>query len=541
MLNHPISKETVALMSRELERRFSLAILKLGLQDQQQARVVELHQGVHLLLKAKVRGDEICNVTIDPDVFSSSVCTCDQKKDCRHVAAVFFELYAQFADPGEWLSDVAATRNMQDPSLKAATRSVHTESAISAHNREPYLPYPSPDSFVHWRRYAESMRPSLQIEPRQLPELYTSYFAAHQKLLAQAAQWSSPVKQLYGLYILLFLLHELDKHYNELKKANASAEIRAAADLAAHFQKLLTEHIGAMNSPELFQRHPTLVRELTSFLHDCTFITGTGLVSWLDLYRPLWTKIFQNEEWRVEERSRLHARLRLSANAEGNLTEQQEAALLGFCHLEVLGDRDDYAISMLNQLSQIQISSLMPYPKRRFTEQRWESLFLWLRFLLPRLKRAPKDAFSLLLHYWQEAVKHGMPETELRDALMSLLPRSYYYYTAYLIRTKQFKAWANFHLLNRISPDHLNVSEIRIVETERPELLLPIYHQATEKCIFEKQRTSYRLAVKYIICLKRLYARLNEQEQFEEYLSALKERHARLRAFFEELKKGKIY
>jgi uncharacterized Zn finger protein len=77
------------------------------------------------------------------------------------------------------------------------------------------------------------------------------------------------------------------------------------------------------------------------------------------------------------------------------------------------------------------------------------------------------------------------------------------------------------------------------VEAAEPALLLPIYHQAVEKSIQEKNRTSYTNAVRYLKRLQALYQKLGQPERWSLYMQRLVHKYARLRAFQEELKKGK--
>ncbi|MNN63281.1 hypothetical protein D3C81_1786490 [compost metagenome] len=59
-----------------------------------------------------------------------------------------------------------------------------------------------------------------------------------------------------------------------------------------------------------------------------------------------------------------------------------------------------------------------------------------------------------------------------------------------------------------------------------------------EKAVAEKNRDSYKLAIRHLKKLNSLYKQLGKNELWEDYLARLHLKYARLRAFKEELAKG---
>jgi uncharacterized Zn finger protein len=55
-----------------------------------------------------------------------------------------------------------------------------------------------------------------------------------------------------------------------------------------------------------------------------------------------------------------------------------------------------------------------------------------------------------------------------------------------------------------------------------------------------KTRENYKMAVRYLKRIKAQYKKLKKEEAWENYIQHLSEEHKRLRAFKEELKKGKL-
>src|SRR5690606_2950293 len=116
--------------------------------------------------------------------------------------------------------------------------------------------------------------------------------------------------------------------------------------------------------------------------------------------------------------------------------------------------------------------------------------------LEPQIRRASNEQFHFMMKCWREAARHTRSEDQYERALVALLPRSYPDYCRHLLDSGETKRWVDFHLLNGISPQHIHPADLKTVEQSDAGLLLPLYHQAVEKYIGQKNRTSYREAVK---------------------------------------------
>ncbi len=94
-------------------------------------------------------------------------------------------------------------------------------------------------------------------------------------------------------------------------------------------------------------------------------------------------------------------------------------------------------------------------------------------------------------------------------------------------------------LANRVSPNDLYSVDLQSVEKQNPALVLPLYHQAVERCIAGKNRTAYKSATKLLKKLNNLYKKLDRLNDWEDYIYRLAVKYSRLRALQEELRKGK--
>ncbi len=86
----------------------------------------------------------------------------------------------------------------------------------------------------------------------------------------------------------------------------------------------------------------------------------------------------------------------------------------------------------------------------------------------------------------------------------------------------------------------IKISALRHLESCEPAVLIPLYHQWAAKLIEEKNRSSYREAVRLLKKLRSLYNRQKMGKEWDTFISRLSLRFPRMRAFQEELRKGKL-
>ncbi len=172
--------------------------------------------------------------------------------------------------------------------------------------------------------------------------------------------------------------------------------------------------------------------------------------------------------------------------------------------------------------------------------EQWKRLVWWLAALAPILRRQYSELASYADH-WDAAVRQ-LPEAEpqMWSALESLLPLGGRMYEEKLLAYGKYERWMDYQLSSGRDPANYKVTELKPVETGAPQLLLPFYHQAVERHMSHKNRDGYKAAVKLLKRLAKLYARLKQDERWQQYIEQFAARNSRLRALQEELRKGKL-
>ncbi len=171
----------------------------------------------------------------------------------------------------------------------------------------------------------------------------------------------------------------------------------------------------------------------------------------------------------------------------------------------------------------------------------WPRLALWLETVGPWLSSYRKGSLEPYLVYWEKTVQH-LPEAEPRmwETLLRMLPYSSDIYEQSLLTHGKWQQWMDYHLSAGREPADFRVSDLQPIEKHAPELLLPFYHQAVERNVLEKNRHSYKAAVRLLKRLDKLYKKLKQEDRWELFFTAFSRRHSRLRALQEELRKGKL-
>ena len=171
----------------------------------------------------------------------------------------------------------------------------------------------------------------------------------------------------------------------------------------------------------------------------------------------------------------------------------------------------------------------------------WQPLIVWLEKLGPTLNLYRGALLAAYSAFWDRALDH-LPEAEPRLwlCLGEMLPYSRTIYLEQLHGRAKWDLWMDYQLTSGQEPLSFRVAELKPIEKEAPELLLAFYHQAVERYILEKNRHSYKSAVKLLKRLAKLYKKLKQENRWEQFLSGLQSRNNRLRALHEEMRKGKL-
>lgn len=539
MLRKQISKEQIELLAEEVRKHVDPELLERGLEYQQKGLVY--NAAVHeRRYTSKVQGSQVYDVSIDLDRLPASHCSCGADAYCEHMAAAFFYAYAVYGRPDQFLRqikpDVDTAGNRIDQS------SLHRITAMLS----PVLPagrtLREKDGPEAWDRYIEDSYRGFA-KANVLHKAYPSDFltAFLQKVQQPATWWETPNRQLFQLKTALFALRQTDALLAELPQ-NAPSRTSALEKAAKACIDKLQQTLKELSSAELAETALPHLLALAEDVRTTLLRHIDGVVDGLFVYRFLWSRFLQHHGAADREIGRLEQAIREAEPTDASPGDSRRADRLrvALAHFDVLGKRDARATERLGTLERIKPADFLGYLHTFSQGRHTDRLRHWLQWLAPAMEQADAAELNLYCDYWIDAFQQGAPEEEVRRSLAALLPRSYAKYTAFLMQTGCFREWIEFHLAYGISPLSISPLDLKRLEEQRPDLLLPLYHQAVERIVAAKSRDAYKQAAYLLRKLKVFYEANGSSARFQDYMRRLASRYARLRAFQEELRKGKL-
>ncbi|WP_026679275.1 hypothetical protein [Fictibacillus gelatini] len=254
-----------------------------------------------------------------------------------------------------------------------------------------------------------------------------------------------------------------------------------------------------------------------------------------------WATFYYDKEWVLAYEKQL-----LKEKEAGSKALFLDMALAHFSFLK--GDLKE-TFERVDQMEEFSVYHSMVWIELLFSWRQWDDLLKWLLALKPTFKRIlgyyyrDAEARELIhdyLHFFWKYAQYTGEEEEYEQLLIEFLPITFHEYGEYLLVQQHFERWVELYLLMGFSPSLINGADLKEVENENREVLLPLYHQSVDKLIREKNRKSYKLAVYFLKKLKTIYKKMKREERFEQFIEKLSDEYSRLRAFQEELKKGKL-
>lgn len=466
-------------------------------------------------------------------------CTCDSRFICRHQMAVFFSAYSEHASVSEWLGDWKAPKNA---SAAQALQQVKPASELlkQAAGRSITLDksYPSWKQFVN-EAFAEHVEPHIGEATYMIENHIQTYF----KRLSSKAPMEREWKLLYH-FVTQFCTMQQTLRMIQLHKSETQT-IRVFYALAVDLAEELHETVQPLSRqarPFAFDPFVFSIKEDVAKLLD----GGEGLeYEKIDLYREIWSYLFSNSSWRKEELERINKELPEKYMG----TTERTSYILAAIHLSLLENHDKQAIELLHELKK----DACPY------------IFYWLNLLAESENRARAIPFIEFINNNVQEFLAGLSDyykrvdfvrtfttlinsccyklkrTDLLEKFYrATLPHSYWNYANFLFEQGQYKKWVEMHIYSEISIDLISSESIKEVVSKEPELILPLYYHAVQEKVSLKNRPAYKQAVRYLKRMRTIYKKSKKEDVFERYILYVADSTKRLRAFQEELKRGKL-
>ncbi|MED3689497.1 hypothetical protein P4534_11810 [Peribacillus butanolivorans] len=466
-------------------------------------------------------------------------CTCDSRFICRHQMAVFFSAYSEYASVSDWLSEWNAPKNTTPAqALQQVKRASELLKQVEEKSIILDKSYPSWKQFVNVT-FTEQVEPHLGAPTYVIENHIQTYF----KRLSSKAPMEREWKLLYH-FVTQFCTMQLTLRMIQLHKSQTQT-IRVFYALAVDLAEELHETVQPLSRqarPFAFDPFVFSIKEDVAKLLN----GGEGLeYEKIDLYREIWSFLFTTSSWRKEELERVKRELPEQYLGTTERTSYSLAAI----HLSLLENQDHQAIELLHELKKEACPYIFYWLTLLSESENRSRAIPFIEFIIAHVQEFLED----LSDYYQRvdfvrtfttlisSCCYKLKRTDLLEKFYrATLPHSYWNYANFLFEQGQYKKWVEMHIYSDISIDLISSESIKEVVSKEPELILPLYYHAVQEKVSLKNRPAYKQAVRYLKKMRTIYKKSKKEDVFERYILYVADSTKRLRAFQEELKRGKL-
>ncbi|MWC27869.1 SWIM zinc finger family protein [Paenibacillus sp. MMS18-CY102] len=515
-------------------KTFSDVTLSRGFQYYKQKRVqsyTELHEK---LVIALVSGTELYNVKLNPEAIASSRCECPVGNNCKHIAATLLQYVHQHGRP---VASVVNAKSAAD--LSQLNHSSRTGPLEQLQQQAKLL---AEQPIAEWHALFEQC-------VKLLPEARSA--ANPQAVLAAIARIkpSLPPEQeaLFEVHAQLFALEKLlTTSHQQWQTAGYYTSGYQSQETIPALARAISEQLNAAPvntaraNPDIQQR----LADTLAYVRKQMLSEPGSTRAFLNIYLMLWAtwlKPASNERQRyLNELEQLQEAEATADAARSRLPGQLAKSWMHFYLAQ-----DEEALALLREANKA--STMRPHDLMGFLqdlspeEQNGSRMQRWLEAIGDLLSTHRSRELPAYVAHW-EAVIEQNPEAEpaMWRTLIGMLPSSKAIYEEAMLARGKWQQWIDYQISMGEDPLSYRVAVLQPIEKNAPEALLPFYHQAAERYVLQKNRDGYKSAVKLMKRLAKLYKKLKQETRWEQFITAFADRHSRLRALQEELRKGKL-
>jgi hypothetical protein len=538
MLMREMNKELVfqcgeqmkALLPSELDENQQL--LKKGLLLFRKGHVynAELHETI---ITANVQDMIRVSVKLDLEDVSASTCTCPARFLCRHILALFLYVYAATGDIGSFLE---AWKNEQP---RTKLKSFEKAGLLQKGTRQ------KAETVQGWYDYFENELAKHIHTALSPAALWQTLFYRYYGKIKRTTPLKEELKKLYQLHAAIFTMKKMLESLHETHVSDFMLE-----QIAYPFIDQLREDIYMKTAEVKNIAHSFTVEDFLSDsifnVRELLFASEYFRFERVMVYRHIWLYLLNRKDWVKEEYEYMAERLKEEIQEKGPFIIESDIAAMNALFLQ---NEDDIVMERLDLYSDLMLPYSFDWIGYITGRREWQRLRKWSAyffrhitgFLQEDLSYGEKrQTVSFLLTLISEYEEHTGDKEFFERACQKMLPFSYAEYHYFLMEEGDYETWTELQQMVGFPLHEMERTILKTIEKEAPDKLLPLLHDEVEHFILEKNRSSYKQAVKYLKQLKRIYKKLKRTEVWESYLQKLIAKHKRLRAFQEELKKGKL-
>ncbi|WP_338788105.1 SWIM zinc finger family protein [Metabacillus sp. FJAT-53654] len=540
MLGRELSKELVLGAGEQIKQLLSHKdeddrnLIKKGLILFRQGSIYNVSTTSHTV-SARVQDVTSVQVELDLDDFVMSTCTCPSPTICRHRIATFLYVYASVDRVGTFV-DLWKEDKPVDDVLK------HVRKASSFF--KPEKDYED-SSLASWIAFFDREYDEWYEQVPSNHQLFQSLFHLYYSSIKKKAPKSPEMKQFFivqaSVTVFLKILHLI----NETKPTDYMLQhiIYPFIDQLIDNVQIAIREMKRYALP--FALDPLLVDSVERF-RELLYTSKHYQYERGNLYQLLWIELLRRDKFISIEREWLEERLEQEQKLRSDFAVEMETALM---HMDFLQSRDEQIFTNLGKLTPAALPFTFNWIEDILKKKNWKRLSGWVSYMMNSSTEyinssLPFEEKRQTIRYMLQLIKQYGNATKddplFEKACRKMLPFSYAEYHDFLLDKEQYKTWIELQTLLGFSLNEMDSYVLKDIEKSEPGVLLPLYVKSVQDEIGMKTRENYKMAVRYLKRIKSQYKKLKKEEAWENYIQHLSEEHKRLRAFKEELKKGKL-
>ncbi|MBJ8072297.1 hypothetical protein BWGOE3_52160 [Bacillus mycoides] len=458
---------------------------------------------------------------------TESYCDCFAPTQCEHMLAVLLSAASSFGQVGDVLT---LFKNNTKPSLPP----IRTARQVLQSSAFEEMDYKS------WQTYFENEYESFKKEQARLTykQMYflMSLFTDFYTKLERKAPRIVAIHELFKLHAALYCFQKLLEEIQEFE-ANKLYSYHQPVNVVRLFVDKVESTVRDLKTEEIPEEAKPILQETARLIHEAFFSTDAYTQERFFIYRHVWGELLRTEEQLQEEEKRIDTKINPLSKA------------LASSHLLFLNNEDLSAMELLKKQPASVVSLYFYWLEELLSAMQWDRAKSWLSFTYKQVKETImeqentvfiQDIVRLFVMMYETYATHTNEQAGLEMILQELLPYSFTNYEQYVLAKKQYHAWTELQLLYGFEVIELLKEPLKDIEKEAPEAALPLYHHAAIEAIEERNRKSYKRAVRYLKKLRMLYKRLKRTDEWDAFIIHIANLHSRLRALQEELRRGKL-
>jgi hypothetical protein len=511
----------------QVAKCFNEVTLSRGFQYFKQQRIDSLRLTDSGLVQARVTGTENYTVRLNLLKLDHSSCSCPVESTCKHMAATIMELGDRWGYPASQV--VNAKSHLKQ--LAAGSLSASRLKQLSGMD------------VFGWHTFLDTY--TAQVRPGYDQAAWVNMLRQQLQHLRKASIAFSETERIYfELHLELFILRKMKEqaaigggYFTSFTQYGVYDEI------VAWLQQQAERFNFSLDESRLEQTFAYLRRQMAESSrydpHDLHYqlylsLWKYGAAPHLPLGADNGINWIERELRAIEEH--------LSGSDDGRFLF---LAAKAFLYLQQARSSEAWAVlETAGMIQGSEASLFFPHFQHLSDSGDWAHLADWLVRTAPCfLDQASRygQEFDAFMAFWKNLIVHRPEaESQLWPLLEERLPRTSRIIENLVYEQRKWKTWLELQIVEQRDPLSYRVSVFQPIEKEAPELLLPYYHQAIERYVRLKNRHDYKLAVKLLKRNQKVYKKLKQTERWTRFLAEFTERHSRLRALQEEMRKGKL-